>query len=161
MMLEELGSKIDTDRVHFTGQIDYRSYLSLLQVSSAHVYLTYPFVLSWSFVEALAAGCLVVGSATPPVMEVLRDGENGLLVDFFSPTSLAQRIEAALEQPAAMQRLRTAARETAVRMFDLKTVALPRWTGVFEELISGRRPELFVQSRDRAARVQRRAGVAG
>ena len=63
--------------------IDYHDYLTLLQVSSVHVYLTYPFVLSWSFIEAMASGCLIVGSATPPVLEVLRDGENGFAVDFF------------------------------------------------------------------------------
>jgi glycosyltransferase involved in cell wall biosynthesis len=60
--------------VHFLGLIDYHAYLNLLQVSSVHVYLTYPFVLSWSFIEAMACGCLIVGSATPPVLEVLRDG---------------------------------------------------------------------------------------
>ena len=59
-MLQELGSRLDRERVHFVGAIEYASYLTLLQVSSVHVYLTYPFVLSWSFIEALAAGCLVV-----------------------------------------------------------------------------------------------------
>jgi glycosyltransferase involved in cell wall biosynthesis len=81
MMLRELGAKLDLERVHFLGMIDYVDYLRLLQVSSAHVYLTYPFVLSWSFIEAMASGCLIVASATPPVLEVLRDGENGFAVD--------------------------------------------------------------------------------
>jgi glycosyltransferase involved in cell wall biosynthesis len=140
MMLDELGSQLDLDRIHFTGLIDYHAYLSLLQVSSVHVYLTYPFVLSWSFVEAMACGCLVVGSSTPPVLEVLRDGENGLTVDFFSHKSLADQIEAALGQPQNMQRLRAAARATAVEQFDLHKVTLPRWLKLFGDLAEGRRP---------------------
>jgi glycosyltransferase involved in cell wall biosynthesis len=140
MMLQEVGSRLDLARVHFTGRLDYASYLKLLQVSSVHVYLTYPFVLSWSFLEAMACGCLVVGSSTAPVLEVLRDGENGLAVDFFSPRKLAHRIESALEQSARMQALREAARETVVRDFDLKRVLLPRWNALFGELINGKRP---------------------
>jgi glycosyltransferase involved in cell wall biosynthesis len=140
MMLQELGSKLDLDRVHFLGMIDYQDYLSLLQVSSVHVYLTYPFVLSWSFIEALASGCLIVGSATPPVLEVLRDGENGFTVDFFATRALANRIEAALEQPARMQTIREAARATAIEKFDLERVLLPRWMALFDDLIHHRRP---------------------
>jgi glycosyltransferase involved in cell wall biosynthesis len=140
MMLEELGAKLDLTRVHFVGLLEYRAYLSLLQISSAHVYLTYPFVLSWSFIEALACGCLVIGSSTPPVLEILRDGHNGLTVDFFAHRQLANRIEAALEQPEKMQALRKAARATAVTQFDLKRVTLPRWCALFDELTNGRRP---------------------
>ncbi|MGA2189914.1 MAG: glycosyltransferase family 4 protein [Steroidobacteraceae bacterium] len=140
MMLEELGSKLDLARVHFLGMIDYQDYLSLLQISSVHVYLTYPFVLSWSFIEALASGCLIVGSATPPVLEVLRDGENGFTVDFFSTRSLANRIEAALEQRDRMQAIREAARATAVEKYDLKRVLLPKWMALFDDLIHNRRP---------------------
>jgi glycosyltransferase involved in cell wall biosynthesis len=140
MMLRELGAKLDLERVHFLGMIDYVDYLRLLQVSSAHVYLTYPFVLSWSFIEAMASGCLIVASATRPVLEVLRDGENGFAVDFFSPRMLASRIEAVIEQPARMQRVREAARATAVRQFDLKHVLLPRWNALFDDLINHRRP---------------------
>ena len=114
MMLQELGAKLDLKRVHFVGMLEYHDYLNLLQVSSVHVYLTYPFVLSWSFIEAMACGCLIVGSRTPPVLEVLRDGFNGFTVDFFAPKALANRIESALEQPDRMQALRDAARITAV-----------------------------------------------
>jgi glycosyltransferase involved in cell wall biosynthesis len=140
MMLQELGAKIDLKRVHFVGMLPYHDYLNLLQVSSAHVYLTYPFVLSWSFIEAMACGCLIVGSSTPPVLEVLRNEVNGLTVDFFSPNGIAKRIEMALDQQAEMQRLRDAARATAVDHFDLKTVLLPRWNTLFDDLIHGRRP---------------------
>jgi glycosyltransferase involved in cell wall biosynthesis len=140
MMLQELGAKLDLKRVHFLGMLDYAAYLNLLQVSSAHVYLTYPFVLSWSFIEAMASGCLIVGSATPPVLEVLHDGSNGLTVDFFAHKQLANLIEAALDQPERMQALRKAARATAVKRFDLKRLVLPRWITLFDDLVNGRRP---------------------
>jgi glycosyltransferase involved in cell wall biosynthesis len=140
MMLQELGSKLDLTRVHFLGLIDYHDYLNLLQISSVHVYLTYPFVLSWSFIEAMACGCLIVGSATAPVLEVLRDGENGLTVDFFSHKRLANRIESALEQGRELDALRQGARATAVKQFDLNGLLLPRWIGLFEDLVNGRRP---------------------
>jgi glycosyltransferase involved in cell wall biosynthesis len=126
--------------VHFLGLIDYNAYLSLLQISSVHVYLTYPFVLSWSFVEAMACGCLIVGSATAPVLEVLRDGKNGLAVDFFAHKQLASRIEAALEGRREFQALRQGARATAVEQFDLNRLLLPRWMALFEDLVNGRRP---------------------
>jgi glycosyltransferase involved in cell wall biosynthesis len=150
MMLQELGSKLDLDRVHFMGMIEHADYLTLLQVSSAHVYLTYPFVLSWSFIEAMASGCLVIGSATPPVLEVLRDGENGIAVDFFSPRTLANRIEAAIEQPAAMQSMREAARATAVQHFDIDRVVLPKWNALFDDLINHRRPSTHVEAEPEA-----------
>jgi glycosyltransferase involved in cell wall biosynthesis len=140
MMLQELGSKLDLKRVHFLGLTDYHAYLNLLQVSSVHVYLTYPFVLSWSFVEAMACGCLILGSATPPVLEVLRDGVNGIAVDFFAHKELAKRIESALDQRGKLQNLRDGARATALEQFDLNGVLLPRWTALFDDLLNGRRP---------------------
>jgi glycosyltransferase involved in cell wall biosynthesis len=140
MMLQELGARLDLERVHFTGTLGYSAYLSLLQVSSVHVYLTYPFVLSWSLIEAMACGCLIVGSATPPVLEVLRDADNGITVDFFSHRSIASRIEEALDQQERMQALRKAARATAVKQFDLEGQLLPRWMALFGCLANGRRP---------------------
>lgn len=140
MMLQELGAKLDLKRIHFVGMLDYLSYLNVLQISSAHVYLTYPFVLSWSFLEAMACGCLIIGSATPPVLEVLRDGSNGLAVDFFDYKALASRIEAALDQPEKMRALRTTARATAVNQYDLNRLQLPRWNALFDDLMAGRRP---------------------
>ena len=122
-LLRAIEGKADLSRVHFTGRIPYADYLALLRRSSVHVYLTYPFVLSWSLLEAMSAGCLVVGSRTAPVEEVIRDGENGLLTDFFSTEQLAARIDQALSMDS--RPLREAARKTAVERFDLKRVCLP------------------------------------
>ena len=116
-LLKEIEGKADLSRVQFTGRIPYAEYLSILRRSSVHVYLTYPFVLSWSLLEAMSAGCLVVGSRTPPVEEVIRDGENGLLTDFFSTEQLAARIDHALSKDFSP--LRDAARKTVVERFDL------------------------------------------
>jgi glycosyltransferase involved in cell wall biosynthesis len=138
MMLQELGDELDLTRVHFLGMLEYDAYLTLLQVSSAHVYLTYPFVLSWSFVEAMACGCLIIGSATPPVLEVLEDGVNGLTVDFFAIQRLTERIAQALAEPQKIKKLRQAARATAVERFDLRRTVLPKWLALFERLTNGR-----------------------
>ena len=68
--------KYDTSRLHFVGTLPYDNYLNLLQVSTAHIYLTYPFILSWSMLEAMSTGCIVVASGTPPVAEYMKDGYN-------------------------------------------------------------------------------------
>jgi len=136
---QELGDGLDWARVHFLGQVPYERYLKVLQVSSAHVYLTYPFVLSWSFVEALACGCLVIGSKTTPVLEVLEDRVNGLLVDFFSAVELADRMDEVFDHPDRLQELRSRARETAVTSIDL-ACQLPKWERLIDDLVSGRLP---------------------
>jgi len=124
-MLEELGSAIDLQRVHFLGKVAYSSFVKILQVSTAHVYLTYPFVLSWSMLEAMSAGCLIVGSHTQPVEEVIRDGENGLLVDIFSPEEIARRVVEVLADRQAFAAIRVNARKTVVENYDLRTICLP------------------------------------
>ncbi|ALN73673.1 glycosyltransferase family 4 protein [Aureimonas sp. AU20] len=128
-------TQVDLSRVHFTGKLPYATYLNLLQVSAAHVYLTYPFVLSWSMIEAMATGCLLVASRTPPVEEVIRDGENGLLVDFFDVDAIAQRVTQALQDPERFRPLRAAARRTAVERYDLSRVCLPQHVGLLEEML--------------------------
>jgi glycosyltransferase involved in cell wall biosynthesis len=142
-MLAEVGYRLDMNRIHFLGQIPYEFHLNLLQISSAHVYLTFPFVLSWSFLEAMASGCAIIGSDTPPVMEVLQDGVNGLAVDFFSPLAVADRVDEILDHPTRMAHLRRAARATAIRDYDLHSKALPRWMRLTNDLIAGRKPLLF------------------
>ena len=129
-LLTELGDGLDRQRVHFLGKVPYPVLLKAFQVSSAHVYLTYPFVLSWSMLEAMACGGVVIGSRTPPVMEVIRDNENGMLVDFFSPEEIAAKVVAALREPAAYRSLRENARATIVEHYDLRSKCLPAQLGL-------------------------------
>ena len=136
-MLAEVGGDLDRSRVHFLGRVPYATFVALLQVSSVHVYLTYPFVLSWSMIEAMSCGCAVVGSATPPVQEVISDGDNGLLVDFFEPDQIVDAVHRVLDHPDRMQAMRAAARRTAVERYDLKTVCLPRHVDLIERLAAG------------------------
>lgn len=130
-MLSEV--RIDSQRVHFLGQIPYGTYLSVLQVSSAHVYLTVPFVLSWSMLEAMAAGCLVIGSDTQPVREVLTHGKTGLLVDFFSPGNIADAVDEALDRREAIQPVRQAARKYVVEHYSFHQ-GLKQYTQLVEDL---------------------------
>lgn len=135
--LAEVADKTDLDRVHFLGRMPYNKFLTMLQISACHVYLTYPFVLSWSMLEAMASGCALVGSATPPVQEVIKDGENGLLVDFFSPEAVADGVDRVLSHPDRMADMRENARATVVRDFDLQSVCLPRQVKLIEDLAAG------------------------
>lgn len=106
---------VDPNRVHFLGKVPYATYQKVLQVSAVHVYLTYPFVLSWSLLEALACGCLVIASDTAPVQEIICDKDNGLLVDFFNTAEIAERVLYGLTEPEANKKLRKAAYITAQR----------------------------------------------
>lgn len=133
IFFDEVKDRLDVSRVHFLGRLPYTDYLRVLQVSACHVYLTYPFVLGWSCIEALAAGCLVVGSRTPPVQEAIADGQNGLLVDFFDTGVLARTVAECLAQPARFAPLRAQARANAVTRYDL-AVCLPRQAQLVERL---------------------------
>lgn len=118
----------DTDwaRVHFLGYIAYAHFIPLLQLSTVHVYLTYPFVLSWSLLEAMSVGCAIVASDTQPLREAIRHDDTGRLVDFFDVPGLANQVCALLDDPLARQRLGANARAFAQANYDLKTVCLPR-----------------------------------
>ena len=124
LFLEEVASRIDIRRVSFAGHLAYQDYLRALQISSTHVYFTYPFVLSWSLLEAMSAGCLVIGSDTAPVREVL-NRENGILVPFFDVDKLASRVIDALAHRSRYRKLRTAARQTVLDKYDLAQTCLP------------------------------------
>ena len=106
------------ERIHFVGFLEKEAYRSLLQVSSAHVYLTVPFVLSWSLMEAMAVGCSIVASATAPVLEVLRNEDNAFLVDFLSPEDVAKRVSMVLSSPSDFQHLGLRARQTIQSRYD-------------------------------------------
>ena len=116
----------DWERVHFVGRVDRKTFTSLLQVSSAHVYLTYPFVLSWSLLEAMSVGAPIVASNTAPVAEVLRSDENALLVDFFATDALVDGVSELLDNAEVGQALGAEARNTVVQDYELKRVCLPR-----------------------------------
>ncbi|ABL66309.1 glycosyltransferase family 4 protein [Chlorobium phaeobacteroides] len=122
---DEVKDVADWSRVHFTGRLPYNRYLKILQLSSAHVYLTYPFVLSWSMLEAMAAGCVVIGSATPPVQEVITHAENGLLVDFFDREELARTVAGVVNNQSQHEQIRQSARQTILDRYDLHTKCLP------------------------------------
>ncbi len=129
-MLAELGNGIDPSRVVFPGRVEYTTYLALLQRSDAHVYLTYPFVASWSLREALASGCAVIGSDTATVREFITHEQNGLLVSFFDPPGLADSVLRVLEDAPLARRLREGARRYAER-----NLAMDDYLAAYEALI--------------------------
>jgi len=131
---DEVKARLDASRVFFLGRVPYAQYLKVLQVSRCHVYLTYPFVLGWSCIEAMSAGCLVLGSRTPPVEEVIAHGKSGLLVDFFDVKALASTVIEALGRPERYVPLREAARRAAIERYDLRSICLPQQIALVERL---------------------------
>ena len=136
--LDEVREQLDLSRVHFVGTQPYSRFIKILQCSQAHVYLTYPFVLSWSLLEAMSVGAAIVASDTAPVREVVRHGENGWLVDFFSHEAIANQVIACLQEPTATTRLRSAARETMVDQYDLKSRCLPKQLELLQRVMDQR-----------------------
>ena len=126
IFLNEVKGRLDMSRVHFLGNIPYERFIPLLQLSTVHVYLTYPFVLSWSLLEAMSVGSAIVASDTQPLHEAIVDGETGRLVNFFDIQSLADRVVELLESPQQREELGRKARAFARTHYDLKTVCLPR-----------------------------------
>jgi glycosyltransferase involved in cell wall biosynthesis len=136
VLMNEVGDGIDPDRVVFPGRLDYQTYVAMLQRSDAHVYLTYPFVASWSLREALAMGCPVIGSNTQPVREFITSGENGLLASFFDPVGLARSVARVLEDTKLSRSLRENARRYAeknLRMDDY----LAAYDTLIDRLVGG------------------------
>ncbi len=130
---------LDAERIHFLGTVPYGDLIKLFQISAAHLYLTYPFVLSWSMLEAMATGVALVASSTKPVMEVVEHGVNGLLANFFSPEDVAAKIEQVLDEPARNAAMRAAARQTVIDRFDLKKL-LPLHMQLVREVAAGQIP---------------------
>jgi glycosyltransferase involved in cell wall biosynthesis len=143
VMMREVGDKLDMSRIAFLGRIPYGDYKKLIQVSRVHAYLTYPFVLSWSMLESLAAECLVIGSSTPPVKEVLRHSENGLLVDFFDLDGWISTITDGLSNPADFIPLRKKARQDVLSRYDLATICLPRQLKLIRALANKASPAML------------------
>jgi len=134
-MLAEVGDHLDLSRLHFTGPLAHDDMISALSMSWAHVYYTYPFVLSWSLVEAMACECLILGSDTAPVRDAITSGDNGLLNDFFNVRALSDAMVAACETPERFLDLRSKARQTALAMFDRETVGVPAWMALVDEML--------------------------
>lgn len=138
--LAEVRERIDLRRVHFVGTLPYGTLVDLFRMSRCHVYLTYPFVLSWSMIEAMSTGALVLGSRTGPVEEVIQDGDNGLLVDFFDPEAIATRTAEALAEPERFADIRKRARRTVVERYALQSHCLPRQLALLAALSRGELP---------------------
>jgi glycosyltransferase involved in cell wall biosynthesis len=126
VFLDEVRGQIDLARVHFLGRVPYPDFVRLMQIARVHAYLTYPFVLSWSMVEAMAAGAVVVASRTAPVEELIDHGKTGLLVDFFDVAAWSDTLTDALANPAAYAPLGKQGRAHVVANYDLLGVCLPR-----------------------------------
>ena len=129
IFIDEVSDRMtpqERTRVHFVGQLPYPAFVRLLQVSTVHVYLTYPFVLSWSLLEAMSGGCAIVASDTAPLREAILEGRTGRLVDFFDAAALARTVAELAADEAQRQRLGAAARDFAIKHYDLHTVCLPR-----------------------------------
>lgn len=139
MMLKELD--IDMGRVHFVGGLPFNEYVKLLQISSAHIYLTYPFVLSWSLLDAMSCGCCIVASNTPPLLEFMQDNHNGLLFDFFNVDQQIEKIDYALDNKDKMQEIRQNAREIIVNNYALKDL-LPRHIECIKQLAQNKKEVL-------------------
>ena len=127
-------SDADWARVHFLGNLPYQQFIPLLQLSTVHVYLTYPFVLSWSLLEAMSAGCAIVASDTAPLREAIEHDKTGCLVNFFDAPQLAEQVSALLANADQRQRLGNAARHFAQANYDLKTQCLPKQISWVEQL---------------------------
>ena len=139
-LLAELKGKIALERVHFVGRVPPRILHAAFRLSRCHVYLTVPFVLSWSVLEAMACGAVVVGSRTAPVRELIRHGENGLLVDFFDAEALARQVAAVLADPGAFAELGRAARRDVRQRYDLRSQTLPAQLCLVDQLLRGENP---------------------
>jgi glycosyltransferase involved in cell wall biosynthesis len=120
--------------VHFLGHVPYQYFIPLLQLSTVHVYLTYPFVLSWSLLEAMSAGCAIVASDTQPLREAIVHNETGKLVDFFDASALTTSVCDLLNNAEERKRLGAHARAFAQANYDLQSVCLPKQLAWVEQL---------------------------
>ncbi|MBU3260379.1 glycosyltransferase family 4 protein [Roseovarius sp. PS-C2] len=130
-------SDADWERVHFLGRIPHDKFTRLLQVSRVHVYLSYPFVLSWSLLEAMSCGAAIVACDTAPVKEVIAQGETGRLVDFFDGDALVGQVCDMLDDQKAREHLGAAARGLIQKRYDLRGICLPRQLSWVDDVMSG------------------------
>ena len=131
-MLDALD--LDMSRTHFTGLLPRKSYLEVLQASDLHVYLTVPFVLSWSMMESMSAGCAILASNTDPVREMVGDGVHGAMVNMKDPVGVAQQAIYLLDRPEIRHAMGDAARARIVEHYAQKN-ALPQKLALMESLV--------------------------
>jgi glycosyltransferase involved in cell wall biosynthesis len=164
VMLKEVGDTIDRSRVVFPGRVPYDTYRNVLRRSDAHVYLTYPFVASWSLREAMAMGCAIVGSDTEPVREFITHNETGLLAPFLEPEAIARTVLGLIEDRKLSAKLRANARAYAERSLGMEDY-LTAYAKVIERLtgenpVPDREPRSIVTP-DQPARPRRAARGRG
>ncbi len=135
-MEAEVGDAVDWNRVHFLGSLPYSSFCQVVQLSRCHIYLTMPFVLSWSLLESMAMQATVVASDVAPVREAVEHGQTGMLVDFFDPGALADQVVDVLANPGAYAHLGPAARASVVERYDFLTRCLPEHLRRINSLVS-------------------------
>ncbi|WP_171180950.1 glycosyltransferase family 4 protein [Ruegeria sp. HKCCD8929] len=138
-MEAEVGAEIDWDRVHFLGRVPYSDFCKVVQLSRCHIYLTMPFVLSWSLLEAMAMQATVVSSDVAPVREVVTHGETGMLVDFFDVDRLAAQVIEVLTDPGGFAHLGRAARAHVVEKYDFLSRCLPEHVARMNSLVPAAR----------------------
>lgn len=137
VMLDEVESQLDMSRVLFLGRLPYQVLLDLFSISTLHIYMTIPFVLSWSMLEVMACETPVLGSRTPPVEEVISEGENGFLFDYFSEDELVEKVDYLMKCPSLLKRVGEEGRKYIVEHYDLKTRCLPQHLELITQLIGG------------------------
>lgn len=135
-MEAELGDRVDWSRVHFLGRVPYGDLCQIIQLSRCHIYLTMPFVLSWSLLEAMAMQATVVAADVAPVREAITHGKTGLLVDFFDPEALAAQVADVLVRPAEYAHIGANARAHVVREYDFLTRCLPEHIAQINRLVT-------------------------
>jgi glycosyltransferase involved in cell wall biosynthesis len=135
-MLGELGDRLDHSRVNFIGRVPHQTMVDAFSISWAHVYYSYPFVLSWSLIEAMACECLILGSDTAQLRDVVINGQNGLLNDFHDVEALTDAMIRAAREPGTFRAMRKAARESVFARFDLETVGLPGWLDEIDAVLA-------------------------
>ena len=137
IFLNEVKDQVDLSKIIFTGYLlEHKSLTALMQMASVQVYLSYPFVVSWSLLESLSCGCLVIGSNTEPVSEIITDKKNGILTDFFDYKEIANKVNAVLDKPENYNKLTETARQHIIKNYDLKKVCLPKTIEFVENILS-------------------------
>ncbi len=133
LFLNEVKDKLDMSKIHFLGKVSYTSYINILQISTVHVYLSYPFFISWSLLEAMSISCRIVAANTKPIKEVLQNKKSGLLVDFFSTEELVSQVINILHKPEKYRLMGREARKHILKKFDFETVILPQQLQLIDE----------------------------